>query len=222
MPIKTTNDTLNNLPIPERISYIFNCYTPEEILITSSFGASSAFLLYHISRFNTKPDVHFINTGFHFSTTLQYRDELAHLFGLNIIDVKPDFEDHSYTEYEKLWQRDPDACCELNKVEPLEALKKKYKVWVTGLMANQSDTREKISIVEVNPAILKFNPLFDEDPTQITTKLKALKIPLHPLIEQGFESVGCMQCTDRGVGRSGRWQGLSKTECGLHNIPKKS
>ncbi|KAA3615805.1 MAG: phosphoadenylyl-sulfate reductase [Calditrichaeota bacterium] len=217
MPIQHCNDTLNDLSISERIRYIFTCYSPEEILITSSFGISSAYLLYHISRFEKKPDIHFINTGFHFSSTLKYRDDLADIFGLNIVEIAPEFEDHSFTEYEKLWKTDPDSCCFINKVKPMDNLKSQFKVWVTGLMANQSAERKKTAIVEVDKPILKFNPLFDENPNVISEKLKKLKIPLHPLHEKDYNSVGCLQCTDRGEGRSGRWQGLGKTECGLHN-----
>lgn len=217
MPIKHINDTLNDLSISERLNYIFTCYAPEEILITSSFGTSSAFLLYHISRFDQKPDIHFINTGFHFSSTLKYRDELASLFSLNIVEVTPDYDDHSYSEYEKLWEKDPDSCCYLNKIVPLHKLKSQFKVWVTGRMANQSDARVKLTIVEKNGLILKFNPLFDENPKYISEMLNALKVPLHPLLAKGYQSLGCLQCTTRGAGRSGRWQGFKKTECGLHS-----
>jgi len=216
MPIKHSNDTLNALSVSERLNLISNCYAPSEILVTSSFGSTAAFLLYHISQLRNKPDIYFINTGFHFSTTLKYRDELAKFLDLNIIEVKPAFEDHSLTEYEKLWESDADACCNLNKVKPLGALKKEFKVWVTGLMANQALTRDKITIIQKGPSILKFNPLFDINPDQITKRLKKIGVPFHPLIAKGYNSLGCLQCTGRGLGRSGRWPGLQKTECGLH------
>lgn len=223
MPIKHINDTLNNLTVSERINYIYKCYAAEEILLTSSFGTSSAYLLYHISRLGIKPDVYFINTGFHFSSTIKYRDELAVRFNLNIIEINPSYDDHSFTEYEKLWKTDPDSCCYLNKVKPLDAIKNQFKVWVTGLLPNQSAYRKKLTIVEKDSTILKFNPLFDINPEIIRQHLTDLNVPLHPLIEEGYDSVGCLQCTSRGAGRSGRWEGLGKTECGLHiNIKKDS
>jgi len=216
MPIKGSNDTLNALTIPERLDFIFNCYSAADILVTSSFGATAAFLLYHLSQRSNKPDIYFLNTGFHFSTTLKYRDELANFLKLNIVEVKPNFEDHSFTEYEKLWESDADACCNLNKVKPLDTLKKNFKEWMTGLMSVQTPSREKLSIIEKGDSILKFNPLFDENPNHVLQLLKKLEIPLHPLIEKGYDSLGCLQCTGRGNGRSGRWPGMRKTEYGLH------
>lgn len=223
MPIKHTNDTLNDLSVAERIKYIYNCYTPEEILITSSFGSTSAYLLYHISNLGIKPDVYFINTGYHFSSTVKYRDDLAKLFNLNIIEVKPNYDDHSFTEYEKLWETDADSCCFLNKVKPLNAIKNQFKVWVTGLLPNEYSTRSKLSLIEKDGMILKYNPFFDKQSKDIRQQLLDLNIPRHPLIEEGYDSIGCLQCTSRGEGRTGRWAGLEKKECGLHsNINKKA
>ena len=223
MPISHINDTLDDLSISERLRYIYKCYAADEILLTSSFGTSSAFLLYHISLFDTKPDIYFINTGFLFSATIKYREELEKLFKLNVIDVRPAHDDHSFTEYEKLWETDPDSCCFLNKVKPLNEIKSRFKVWVTGLMANQPGSRDNLSIVQKDGDILKFNPLFDQDPAHINDLLRELKVPLHPLLQEGYDSVGCLQCTTRGAGRSGRWSGLDKTECGLHsNVKRKT
>ncbi len=214
--IKALNLKYHHLSPIQRIEEIYNDFNIDEIMLTSSFAATSAFLLKIFSEVNPKQNVYFIDTGFHFKETLVYKDYLTSLYGLNVIDVSADKWKHDFTKNDKTWTKDPNMCCTVNKVEPLVNLKKSHKVWVSGLMAWQSDHRATLDTFEERNGILKFYPLLDVTKEERDSFIKTHHLPFHPLISKGYFSIGCMHCTVAGKGRNGRWNNNPKTECGLH------
>lgn len=187
-----------------------------KVLFTSSFGTTSAFLL-HL--FHTeKPDepVHFLDTTYHFNETIEYKEQLTKLFSLKVIDVKPEEWKNKFTQQDKTWNSDPDLCCSINKVEPIDKIKSNYDVWVSGLLSSQNKHRENLKIFEQKEEIIKFFPIVDLTEKEAFDYIKKNRLPEHPLLKAGYNSVGCFNCTVAGKGRSGRWVNKSKTECGLH------
>ena len=130
-------------------------------MLTSSFATTSAYLLHLFSIYKPGQEVIFIDTGYHFKETLLYKDYLSNIFNLNVIEVKAETDKHKATSKDQTWKKNPDLCCSINKVEPVEALKETYKVWVSGLMGWQSDHRASLNIFEERDGILKFYPLLD-------------------------------------------------------------
>src|SRR5690606_4257927 len=140
---------------------IYQDFAPEKILVTSSFAATSAYFLHIISRIRPEQVIHFIDTGFHFPETLQYHDYLVSLFHLKTEAIKADDYQHEYSVKERLYETDPDFCCAINKINPLEAIKPNYDIWVSSLMSWQTDHRSGLDIFEERRGIIKFNPMID-------------------------------------------------------------
>ena len=185
-------------------------------MITSSFAATSAFLLHVFSRIVPKQRIFFIDTGYHFPETLEYKKKLTELFNLDVFDVRAEAWKHEFTQKNQTYKTDPDLCCSINKVEPLEAIKKDYDVWASGLMRWQSDHRSSLDIFEERNGIIKFYPLIDITKKQRDDYIKNHELPFHPLVAKGYSSIGCVHCTIPGDDRSGRWNNYPKTECGIH------
>lgn len=210
------NDTYAPLGFEERIQRLYSDFNPERVMVTSSFAATSAYFLHIISRIRPEQEVFFINTGFHFPETLAYRDYLIRLFNLRSVDINPDPHHFRYSQQEKLYEKDADLCCSVNKVQPLEAVKEDYDIWVSSLMRWQTDHRAELDVFEERRGIIKFNPMIDVTREERDAYIRKHDLPFHPLVAQGYSSIGCAHCTVKGEGRSGRWQGKPKTECGLH------
>jgi phosphoadenosine phosphosulfate reductase len=190
----------------------------QRILVTSSFGASSAILLHLLSQSAlAKVPVYIVNTGFLFPETLAYRQNLAELLNLTVAEIVPEPWRFKVVEDTRMWETHPDLCCTLKKVEPMDDFTKNYDVWISGIMGWQSHHRGKQEVFSRKKEILKFHPLLELTQAQAEAYMLAHNLPEHPLKEKGFASIGCMPCTQRGVGREGRWGHLpGKTECGLH------
>ncbi|MGI0107692.1 phosphoadenylyl-sulfate reductase [Salinimicrobium sp. WS361] len=204
------------LDLHERIEELYNDFNLAEVMLTSSFAATSAFLLKLFSDVNRDQLVYFIDTGYHFGETLEYRQKLTDLYGLKVKSVSALKEEHEFTQKDKTWEKDPDFCCHINKVKPLDLVKAKYTVWVSGLMEWQSEHRASLNIFENRGDILKFYPLLDVTKEERDEFIKKHQLPFHPLVKKGYHSIGCSHCTSPGVERSGRWNNNPKTECGLH------
>jgi len=213
-------DNLNlkyrKLDLHERIDELYNDFNLAEVMLTSSFAATSAFLLKLFSDVNRDQLVYFIDTGYHFEETLKYRQKLTDLYGLNVKSVSALKEEHEFTQKDRTWEKDPDFCCHINKVKPLDLIKAKYTVWVSGLMEWQSEHRASLNIFENRGDILKFYPLLDVTKEERDEFIQEHELPFHPLVNKGYHSIGCSHCTSPGVERSGRWNNNPKTECGLH------
>lgn len=196
-----------------------------DLAIVSSFGAESAALLHLIASVDPSVPVLFLDTGKHFAETLAYRDTLAARLGLNLVVLTPDADDLTKKDDTGLrWSYDPDGCCEIRKVRPLEKAMLNYDASFTGRKAFQSSTRANLPRFEVDTSDaqgrLKINPLIDWDAAQIAGYFIQHDLPRHPLIAQGYPSIGCSPCTTQVAPgedpRSGRWKGWDKTECGIH------
>ena len=205
--------TLN--PI-QRLRKVFSDFDHEDILVTSSFGTTSGILMGMVSKAAPGHPIHFIDTTFCFNKTISYKQTLTELLGLNIINVLPNIEDNTLARETKMWEQDTDRCCHLNKIKPFEPFKAKKKIWVSGLLMNQTPFRENLNIFERRGDIIKMHPNIDTSAAQFDMFLADNDIPPHPLSAEGFDSVGCTHCTLKGSGRSGRWANSDKTECGIH------
>lgn len=210
------NDRYRPLNFEARLRRIYTDFRPEKIMVTSSFAATSAYFLHIISRIRPEQIIFFINTGFHFPETLMYRDYLIKIYHLKVEDLKADDYQHQYSAKEKLYQTDPDFCCTINKVSPLEAIKPNFDIWVSSLMSWQTDHRANLDIFDERRGIIKFNPMIDVTRRERDAYIREHKLPFHPLVAEGYSSIGCTHCTAKGKERCGRWIGKPKTECGLH------
>ncbi|WP_138432024.1 phosphoadenylyl-sulfate reductase [Fodinibius saliphilus] len=208
------NKSLSAKIVDARVAQVFNSFG--DVLVTSSFGTTSAVLLHIVSRVRPNCPIYFIDTGYHFKETILYKKRLSRLLDLNVIDLRPDPADHSMTGKKQLWSQDPDHCCYINKVEPLDRVKLKYKVWMSGLIGFQNKNRSDLEIVDEEGEIIKFYPLIDWNSSLVEEYMESHSLPQHPLKDKGYESIGCTHCTVAGAGRSGRWSDSAKTECGLH------
>ncbi|PTQ82627.1 phosphoadenylyl-sulfate reductase [Nitrosomonas ureae] len=214
--ISELNDRYRSLNFEERLRNLYVDFHPEKVMVTSSFAATSAYFLHIISRIRPEQVIFFVDTGFHFTETLLYRDYLIGLYHLKVKDLRADAYQHWYSKKEKLYEVDPDFCCTINKISPLEEIKPNYDVWVSSLMNWQTDHRASLSIFEERRGIIKFNPMIDVTREERDAYILEHKLPFHPLVAEGYSSIGCTHCTVKGEGRCGRWTGKPKTECGLH------
>ena len=193
-----------------------------DIVLATSMGVDSAVLLHMVSRIDPSLPVIFLDTGKHFRETLAYRDELVSRFGLtNFQNITPDV-----TAVEKedpdgaLNQSEPDSCCDLRKVRPLDGVINGFGARITGRKRYQTPDRADMPILEKTKPQAKVNPLAYWTAKDITAYLRQYDLPPHPLLALGYLSIGCQPCTTRvSAGedpRAGRWRNSEKTECGIH------
>lgn len=196
----------------------------EQLALVSSFGTESAALLKVMADVDPAIPVIFLDTGWLFEETLAYRDTLIAALGLtDVRSIKP-LEDALSREDpdRELWFNDPDACCRIRKVEPLARALKPFSAWLNGRKRFQGGVRADIPVVESDGIRLKFNPFANASREEIEAIYALAKLPPHPLVASGYQSVGCMPCSSRSAAgedaRDGRWRGRSKTECGIHTM----
>ncbi len=190
--------------------------------IVSSFGAESAVLLHLIASIDPTVPVLFLDTGKHFPETITYREELRERIGFkDLRNLTPDPVALAKRDETGLrWSYDPDGCCEIRKVLPLKAALAGFDAQFTGRKAFQSATRKALPRFEIEEGRLKVNPLADWDKARLDAYMAEHDLPAHPLVDQGYPSIGCSPCTTRVAPgedpRSGRWKGWDKVECGIH------
>lgn len=216
LSVEELSEIFRPFTFKERIEKLYEYFDPEEILVTSSFGTKSVFLLHLLSEINPEQKIYFIDTTYHFPETITYKNQLIQAYGLKVIDVKPEARQNALTHEEKWWIEHPKMCCTINKISPLEPIVAKHKVWIAGLMAFQTEFRSHLDIFAQQGDIIKFHPFIDIDEGEFLFHISYHQLPKHPLESHGFGSIGCTHCTQRGTGRSGRWASTGKTECGLH------
>jgi len=209
----------------EQIQFQIYRYKAEgkRLFTSSSFQSHSLVLLHIISRIDKTIPVYFINTGYHFPETIQFRDEIAGAFGLNLIDLKSDVPKHMQRDAEGrlLFTSDPDHCCYVNKTQPMDKVLAQFDVWINGVRADQSAVRASMKVEQSAPYnTLRFHPMLDWSAKMIWQYQKEYNLPNHPMDAKGYVSIGCEPCTrrlDPGMQeREARWYGLKKVECGLH------
>ena len=210
------------LPTEQLLLKVTQDLYPGRTAIVTSFGTESAVLLNLAARMNATIPVLFLDTGQHFAETLAYRDQLtAHLGLTDVRSVRPLPYQLSAADADgTLWSRDPDYCCHLRKVLPLEAALSEFDCWISGRKRHHGGDRETVRTFEVAAGRLQVNPLLHWTPAEIEFSFEAHRLPRHPLGRKGYGSIGCAVCTARtpsgGGIRSGRWAACGKTECGIH------
>jgi phosphoadenosine phosphosulfate reductase len=202
----------------------------DRLAVATSFQSSGLVIL-HLLR-DIRPDlpVLFLDTGFHFPETIAFKERVQEMWGLKVVELRG--EHGSRTEQERrhgpeLYRTDPDKCCFINKVQPLQNALEEYDGWISGIRRDQSPLRSSTPIVEAQllPSgneTLKIHPLAAWSRSDVDSYIAEHDIPTHPLLERGFGSIGCWPCT-RAVNsgedeRAGRWDGFAKTECGIHSF----
>lgn len=206
--------------------------TVDRLAIATSFQASGLVLLDMLRDIRTDIPVLFLDTGFHFPETLAFRDRIVESWDLKLVELRGE---HGSVEAQAdihgpdLYRRAPDRCCYINKVKPLQDALEEYDGWISGLRRDQSPLRAETPVVEAQMLptgneVLKIHPLAHWSRPQVEAYIAEHDIATHPLLEQGFASIGCSPCT-RPVSegeheRAGRWDGLGKAECGIHSFGK--
>lgn len=169
-------------------------------------------------------EVLFLETGYHFPETLATRDEAVRLLPITVVDALPErtVAEQDAVFGKDLWSRDPNQCCAMRKVEPLQRALSGRAAWVTGLRRADGPTRAHAPVVEwdAKHGLVKINPIVTWSDEQVERYQTDNGLPRNPLVAQGYPSIGCAPCT-RAVApgedpRAGRWAGTDKTECGLH------
>ncbi|MGY4710527.1 phosphoadenylyl-sulfate reductase [Mycolicibacterium sp. CBM1] len=169
-------------------------------------------------------DVLFLDTGYHFAETIGTRDAVEAVYDVHVVNVGAE---QSVTEQDRLlgkdlFARDPNECCRLRKVTPLRKALQGYSAWVTGIRRVEAPTRANAPLISFDEAfkLVKINPLAAWTDEEMDAYIQANGVLVNPLVDEGYPSIGCAPCTAKPVDgadpRSGRWQGLAKTECGLH------
>lgn len=222
----------------DKLNEKFETATPQEILkwaietfpnavgLSSSFGGESAALLHMAVQIEPKIPVLFLNTGFLFKETLQFKETLKNKLNLQIREFKATAAD---IETVKLKLSDPNnmkgSCCDDVKVDLMKQSLEGIHCWIAGLRRQQASTRKNIKIIErYGDGLIKVHPIANWSPKQIYEYMKKHDLPFHPLWEKGYKSIGCEPCTTLPLpgedDRSGRWAGREKTECGIHTFLK--
>jgi phosphoadenosine phosphosulfate reductase len=196
---------------------------PDRVALTVSFGGGGVVLAHLISRIDRTVPVIFLDTGFHFPETYAFKQRFAERYGLNVVELKP------LTDPGPLYATDPDRCCAIRKVEPLARAIAGFDAWISAVRQDQSVTRAATAIVEYHEIdgrpIVKVFPLAHWSHGDVWRYIREHAVPYHPLLDQGYASIGCWPCTRPTVPgepeRAGRWSGTGKTECGLHTFTQK-
>lgn len=210
------------LPTEALIDLVVHRLFPGRIAVVSSFGAESAVLLDLVAEVTKSVPILFVDTDRLFEETLRHRDHLVERLGFtDVRTVRPDPSEAAAKDLDGwLWNTDPDACCALRKVAPLARAIEGFDAWISGRKRFQATTRAALPTFEADGRRIKVNPLAAWDPAALAARAAARGLPAHPLVEQGFPSIGCLPCTSRVAPgedpRAGRWRGRAKTECGIH------
>ena len=204
----------------------------DSLAVATSFQSSGLVILHMLNDIRPGLPVLFLDTGFHFRETLEFKERITKHLKLNLVVLRGEHgsvEGQTAKYGPELYRRDPDKCCHINKVDPLMKVLEDYDGWISGIRRDQSPLRAGTPIIEAQmlPSgneTLKIHPLANWSKAQVAAYLKDNKIPTHPLLEQGFPSIGCFPCTRRIQAgedeRAGRWENLGKTECGIHTFGK--
>lgn len=196
----------------------------KSLFTSSSFQTHSTVLLHILSQIDNRIPVYFLHTGFHFPETIQYKDEITDLFRLNTMSLFSTTPKSMQKDEQNrlLFTSDPDYCCYLNKIQPMEPLLDTFDVWINGVRADQNDNRKTFQKEEkTGRKALRYHPMLPWTNKMIYEYIRQHNIPKHPLDAKGYLSIGCEPCTrklnfEMFDDRTARWFGMNKTECGLN------
>ncbi|MDU4695942.1 MAG: phosphoadenylyl-sulfate reductase [Paenibacillus sp.] len=213
----------------------FESSTPQEIIawavetfpnitFACSFGAEDVVLVDMLQQISPSSDIFYLDTDFHFQETYETRDAIAAKYGLEFVRVSPKLTPEEQAEQygEELWKSDPNACCNIRKVEPLTRVLGRYDAWITGIRRDQAPTRANAKKIEYDAkfGLVKFNPIANWTSDDVWNYIREHHLIYNPLHDRNYPSIGCEHCTRQVMPgedpRAGRWSGTDKTECGLH------
>lgn len=219
----------------DRLSQEFETKTPQEILkwaidtfwpqiaLSSAFQTQSVPLLHMASLIRRDILIFFLDTGYHFWETHMFREHLSSHWQLNVLDLyrHPRWDVFVRQHTRSLPADDPNLCCFIHKVQPMQKALKDMKAWISGIRRDQTSVRAQAKILELqDDDLLKINPLLNWTKEDARRYSQEHGLPAHPLFQRGYRSIGCSPCTIAiGINdneRAGRWAGLGKVECGLH------
>jgi phosphoadenosine phosphosulfate reductase len=202
---------LESLSAQEVLAHVVDEYHPR-LYVACSFQKEASVILDMLLAIEPSARVFTLDTGVLFPETYEAWRRIEQRYGIEIDVYRGEWID-------ELWQRDPDACCGMRKVEPLERALSDVDAWITGLRRDQSGARAgtpKLGPDSGHPGKLKCAPLADWSEKDVWRYIVENDVPYHPLHDRGYASIGCTHCTSPGGGREGRWAGTDKIECGLH------
>lgn len=231
MPPASDLELFESLVAPEVIARALQTGPDRRACFTCSFQAEDIVVLDLLRKHLPNIPVLFLETGYHFHETYEFRDELARDWNLNLVNVVPKQPVQAQeSEFGILYQTDPTKCCQLRKVDPLFQALEPFDIWFTGLRREQSVTRKNLKKAELHrlptgTTLTKVSPLADWTWGQVWEYTGAHKLKYLPQYDQGYLSIGCQPCTavpaDSNNPRSGRWGGR-KLECGIHTFSERS
>lgn len=196
----------------------------ESLTFACSFGAEDVVIVDMLQNISPSTDIFYLDTDFHFKETYETRDRMIERYGMKFVKVAPKLtpEEQAAAHGESLWTVDPNACCNIRKVEPLTRILSQYDSWITGIRRDQAPTRANAKKIEYDSkfGLMKFNPIADWTSEEVWQYIRDNDIIYNPLHDQHYPSIGCEQCTRQVMPgedpRAGRWANSDKTECGLH------
>jgi phosphoadenosine phosphosulfate reductase len=195
------------------------------LALACSFGGPSGLVLLDMAmEIDKSIPVYYLDTGLLFPETYEHIGVIAQRYGITPRAVHPaqTLEEQAQEYGPALWERDPDRCCNLRKVQPQRAFLKNFDAWISGVRRDQSTTRRALDIVGWDRKfdLVKINPLAGWTEEMVWTYIRVHDIPYNTLHDRGYPSIGCVTCTQAvnpgEDARAGRWRGFAKTECGLH------
>ena len=225
--LRALNERFERAQPPEIVRWALEDSGLERIALASAFQAEGTCVMHMAVQIRPEVPVMFLETGFHFAETLAFKAQLAERLDLNVVDV---VGEHTVQTQEaeygpRLYERDPQLCCDINKVRPMFEALQQLDAWVTAFRRDSSPTRANAPILdryELEPGrwIVKVNPVVNWARDDTLAYLKDHDLPRNPLYDLGYASIGCAPCTrirfEGEPERAGRWAGLSKWECGIH------
>ena len=199
----------------------------DDVAIASAFQAEGTAVIHLATRIRPDVPILFLETGFQFAETLAFKEQLTERLGLNVVELVGEYpNDRQEAEFgPRLYERDAERCCEINKVRPMFEALRGLDAWITSVRRDSSSTRARTPIVdqyelELGREIVKVNPVANWSRQDVWGYLKEHDLPHNPLYDLGYASIGCAPCTRlRFAGepeRAGRWAGIAKWECGIH------
>jgi phosphoadenosine phosphosulfate reductase len=211
--LNAASRALETQPATAAIEWAWDRFGPD-VVLAASF--QDCVLIDLVSQVAPEIEVAFLDTGYHFAETLWYVEQVRSRYELNLSMITPE------VPLDDLWLTDPDACCNARKVEPLAKALAGKAAWMTGLRRTEAESRSHAPIVayDIGKGLVKVNPIATWTDVDVEGYISDRDLPVHPLADRGYASIGCWPCT-RPVAegeaiRSGRWAGTDKTECGLH------